>query len=43
LALNGRPATTSFHPLSGAKRKWDFGAPEAAFDPQRTRVPIECP
>jgi hypothetical protein len=35
-ALSGRGAMSELSPLSGAKRKWDFGAVRAAFDPTAT-------
>jgi hypothetical protein len=36
LARNGHAAMLALSPLSGAKRKSDFGAVRAAFDPCRT-------
>jgi len=36
LAPFGRGAMSELSPLSGAKRKLDFGAVRAAFDPERT-------
>ena len=36
LALLGRAAMSALSPLSGAKRKLDFGAVRAAFDPKQT-------
>src|SRR5258706_2407635 len=35
-ARNGPPAVSDLSPLSGVKRKLDFGAVRAAFDPNRT-------
>jgi len=36
--MNG--AMSEFSPLSGPKRKLNFGAVRAAFDPGRTNVPL---
>src|SRR5436305_15033024 len=38
MALFGLGAMSDLSPLSGVKRKLDFGAVRAAFDPQRTFV-----
>src|SRR5258706_15763142 len=35
-ARNGHGAMSDLSPLSGVKRKLDFGAVRAAFDPKRT-------
>ncbi len=36
MALFGHGAMSDLSPLSGVKRKLDFGAVRAAFDPERT-------
>ena len=36
IARNGHAAMSDLSPLSGVKRKSDFGAVRAAFDPERT-------
>ena len=39
LALFGSGATSDLSPLSGANRKWDFGATRTAVDPNETWTP----
>jgi len=36
LALFGSGATSDLSPLSGANRKWDFGATKTVVDPTET-------
>jgi hypothetical protein len=38
MALFGHRAMSELSPLSGVKRKWDFGAVRAAFDPGRVET-----
>ena len=42
-ALFGHGAMSDLSPLSGAKRKLDFGAVRAAFDPNATFGPWNQP
>jgi hypothetical protein len=40
LARNGPPSMSGLSPLTGVKRKSNFGAVKSAFDPERTFPPI---
>jgi hypothetical protein len=40
LALFGHGAMSELSPLSGGKRKSDFGAVRSAFDPTLTKRPV---
>jgi len=42
MALFGHGAMSDLSPLSGVKRKLDFGAVRAAFDPTETFACISC-